>query len=257
MQDLKVTLVQTSQAWEDKMANIKNYEEQLARIKEPTDLILLPEMFHTSFSMNAMELAEKMDGKGVQWLKKQAAKFKSAFATSLIIEEEGKYFNRMVFVKPNGTLSTYDKRKLFGMAKEDQHFSPGLKNTIVTYKGWKILLQVCYDLRFPELCRNKMNDSRETQYDLLLYVANWPEKRSMHWKALLPARAIENQCFVAAVNRVGVDGNNHAYSGDSMVINPLGTITATKSHSDVVITQTLKASELSETHKKMPFLKDA
>lgn len=257
MQDLKVTLIQTSQAWEDKEVNLKNFEQKLARIEVQTDLILLPEMFHTSFSMNVSSLAEKMDGDGIQWLKKQAAKYNSAIATSLIIEEEGNYFNRMVFVTPGGAISTYDKRKLFGMAKEDQHFSPGSKNTIVTYKGWNILLQVCYDLRFPELCRNKMNENGDTHYDLLLYVANWPEKRNEHWKALLPARAIENQCFVAAVNRVGEDGNGHNYSGDSMIISPLGAITPAKSHLDCIITNTLNAKKLSETHTRMPFLKDA
>lgn len=257
MQDLTIALVQSAQHWEDKEANLADFEKKLAPIDAGVDLILLPEMFHTSFTMNASDLAEKMDGAGINWLKKQAAISQSALATSLIIEENEKYYNRMVFVTPEGTVSTYDKQKLFGMAKEDQHYDAGSKNTIVHFKGWKIMLQVCYDLRFPELSRNKLDSEGQSLYDVLLYVANWPEKRNAHWNTLLKARAIENQCFVAAVNRVGADANSLSYSGDSAIINPLGEVLATEQHTDCIISSTISAKMLNETRAKLPFLKDA
>ncbi|PHR49872.1 MAG: amidohydrolase [Fluviicola sp.] len=255
MQDLKITLVQTNQFWEDKEANLLHFESHLDQIDQPTDLIVLPEMFHTGFTMNAKPLAEKMDGIGVSWLKKQAKKRDAALVASLIIEEEGMFYNRMVFVTPNGEINSYDKRKLFGLAKEDEHYSPGKKNTIVTYKGWKILLQVCYDLRFPENARNKVIEDNY-DYDTIIYVANWPEKRNLHWKALLQARAIENQCYIIGLNRVGEDANHFSYSGDSCIISPLGDVEQYSSHEEILLNDMLEVDTLKETRQKLPFLKD-
>jgi predicted amidohydrolase len=256
MQDLRITLVQANQVWENKAANLKHYEELLKRAGE-TDLILLPEMFQTGFSMNASVLAEKMeDSAGISWLKQQAKEKNAAFYTSLIIEEEGKYFNRGVFVEPDGKLTVYDKRKLFGMAEESVHFTAGTKEVIVDYLGWKINLQVCYDLRFPENIRNGELDG-EPAYDLLLYVANWPERRIHHWSTLLPARAIENQCYVAGVNRVGTDDSGLSYSGQSKLFNLLGEELSNLLDSESVITETVSYDELVQLRKKLPFLRDS
>lgn len=256
MQDLKVSLIQTKQFWEDKRKNLAHFDKHLSKISSDTDLIILPEMFHTSFSMHSEELAETMSGEGVTWLKEKARTHNAAIVASLIITENNKFFNRMVFVEPSGKIHTYDKRKLFGLAKEDNHYSPGEKNTVVQYKGWKIALQVCYDLRFPELVRNKVNSNGESDYDIIIYVANWPKKRSVHWKVLLQARAIENQSYVLAVNRVGSDDNGLDYSGDSSVINALGEILAQKSKNEAIIEKTLTSEDLKTTREKLPFLKD-
>jgi predicted amidohydrolase len=255
MQDIRVTLVQTNQIWEDKEANLKHFESHLDQIDQPTDLIVLPEMFHTGFTMNAKPLAEKMDGRGITWLKSQAKKKDAALVASLIIEEDNAFFNRMVFVTPDGAIDWYDKRKLFGLAKEDKYYSRGKKNLVVQYKGWKILLQVCYDLRFPENARNRVvKDNYD--YDAIIYVANWPEKRSLHWKVLLQARAIENQCYVVGLNRVGKDANDLSYSGDSCIISPLGNVEQYASHEEILLNDMLEADVLQETREKLPFLKD-
>ena len=200
MQDLRVATVQANQVWEDKKANFTNYERLLKDV-ENVDLIVLPEMFQTGFTMNSELLAETMTGESVLWLTKLAAEKNAAVYTSLIIEEHGNFFNRGVFMKPSGEFSVYDKRHLFGLAGEDQFFKAGETKTIVEYKGWRINLQVCYDLRFPENCRNSMQ-AGEPEFDLLLYVANWPERRIKHWSSLILARAIENQCYLIGVNRV-------------------------------------------------------
>lgn len=255
MQDLKVTLVQTNQFWEDKEANLSHFESHIDQIDQLTDIIVFPEMFHTGFTMNAKTLAENMDGRGVSWLKDQAKKKNAAVVASLIIEEKGAFFNRMLFVTPEGKIEKYDKRKLFGLAKEDEHYSPGSKNTIVEHKGWKILLQVCYDLRFPENARNHVSKG-VSDYDAIIYVANWPEKRSLHWKVLLQARAIENQCYVLGLNRVGEDANKFSYSGDSCIISPLGEVEQYSSHEEILLNDMLEAETLRETRGKLPFLKD-
>jgi predicted amidohydrolase len=256
MQNLNIAIIQTEQFWEDKKANFNHFDSHLQSISGAPDIIVLPEMFHTGFSMNSENLAETMDGFGVQWLKQQSNKYNAAIVASLIIVENGKHFNRMLFVEPNGELSYYDKRKLFGLAKEDQHYTAGVKNTIVVYKGWKLLLQVCYDLRFPELSRNVLSEMGEPMYDAIIFVANWPEKRSLHWKTLLQARAIENQCYVLAANRVGKDANDLNYSGDSSIINPLGEIMIQKSNEEFVLNEEINSLFLKETRKKLPFLKD-
>ncbi len=256
MQDLTITLVQADQIWEDKSANLKNYERLLISA-EKSDLILLPEMFHTGFSMNAADLAEKMDAsEGLKWLKEQASKYQSAIYTSLIIADGEMYRNRGVFVKPDGRITFYDKRRSFGLAGENDVYTQGEDRVVVEYKGWKILLQICYDLRFPELSRNKIDDNKEPEYDLLLYVANWPERRSEHWKTLLRARAIENQCYVAGVNRVGTDGKGLVYSGDTVLIDPLGNEKVASPHKEELIHEKISREQLYKVREQLPFLKD-
>lgn len=255
MKDLTITLVQADQIWEDKSANFRNYERLLSDITA-TDLILLPEMFNTGFSMNAQVLAEPFNNSpSVSWLKELSAKKKAAIYTSLIIEEEGNYYNRGVFVEPNGALSVYDKRKTFGLAGEDKIYSKGEQSVVVTYNGWKIRLQICYDVRFPEISLNQHKNG-VPQYDVLLYVANWPERRNQHWRSLLPARAIENQCYVAGVNRVGTDQAGLTYSGDSCVINLLGNRLADVVNEEKAVSVKLSYEELQDLREKLPFLKD-
>jgi predicted amidohydrolase len=255
MQDLKITLVQTNQFWEDKKANLKHFESHLEQIDQPTDIIVFPEMFNTGFTMNSKALAEKMDGASVSWLKKQAKTKEAAMVASLIIEDNGSFFNRMLFVTPKGEVEMYDKRKLFGLAKEDEHYTPGNENNIVAYKGWKILLQVCYDLRFPENARNRVKNGHY-DYDAIIYVANWPEKRSLHWKVLLQARAIENQCYVVGLNRVGEDAKHISYSGDSCIISPLGEVEQHAAHEEILLNDMFECEALEQTREKLPFLKD-
>jgi omega-amidase len=257
MQNLTVTLIQTNQHWEDKKKNLTHFEAHLAELSQQTDIIIFPEMFHTGFTMSAREMAEDMDGLGISWLKQVAQKYDCAVVASLIIKESVNYFNRMVFITPDGAIQYYDKRKLFTLANEHVHYAAGDSNVIVKYKGWKILLQICYDLRFPEQCRNRVKDNGEFLYDLLLYVANWPERRSHHWRTLLAARAIENQCYVAAVNRVGTDANQLNYVGDSMVINALGELLLYEQHEEKVASTQLDAAALIDVRGKLAFLKDA
>lgn len=253
MQDLRVTLVQADQIWEDKLANFENYTALINNVE--TDIIVFPEMFNTGFSMNAHSLAEHFsDSASIQWLKDVALEKQAAIYTSLIIEENGLYFNRGVFVEPTGKLTVYDKRQTFSLAGEDKVFSAGTKQSIVDYKGWKINLQICYDLRFPELSLNRVVNN-EVDYDLSIYVANWPEKRISHWNALLVARAIENQSFVIGVNRFGVDKNNLQYNGCSQLVNALGETTLLKS-SETIETIELHQSNLKEIRRMIPFIKD-
>lgn len=253
--NIKVSLVQYNQVWEDKATNLLCIEEMLEQIQAPTDLIIFPEMFQTGFSMNPEKLAENMDGKSICWLQNQSKKHNASIIASLIIQENGSFFNRMVFISPNEPIQYYDKRKLFTFSGEEKHFVAGQKNTIVQLKDWKILLQVCYDLRFPEIARNKVINNN-FNYDLLINVANWPEKRSLHWKILLQARAIENQSFVIGVNRVGIGGRNLRYSGDSSIISPTGEILEQVTNQECVINYELKHEILTETRRKLPFLKD-
>lgn len=257
MQNLRVTLVQANQVWEDKQANFENYERLLSGTSQ-TDLIVLPEMFQTGFSMNSEALAEEMaNSESIQWLQFQAGKHQAAFYTSLIISENGKYFNRGVFVFPTGEIQHYDKRHRFAMAGEDQFFSAGDKEKIVDYKGWKINLQICYDLRFPENVRNREINGAG-KYDLILYVANWPERRIAHWSALLPARAIENQSYVIGVNRVGTDATGLNYDGESAVFDPMGEKNSNLSKNQESIQQNeLSSQKLEEIRLKLPFLKDS
>ncbi len=256
MQDLKVTLVQADQKWEDKKANLSNYNRLLENLEE-TDLIILPEMFHTAFSMNASTFAEKMnDSEGLNWLKLTAKDKNVAIYTSLIIEESNHYYNRGVFVYPSGEVKTYDKRKCFGLAGEDKVFTAGTDKTIVEYKGWKIQLQICYDLRFPEISRNGVDSNHSPFYDVMVYIANWPEKRKLHWQTLLTARAIENQCYVLGLNRVGEDGKGLVYSGDSQVVDALGNVQSLTPRNEEVKNVCLSRDLLDKIRQDLPFLKD-
>jgi omega-amidase len=251
MQDLRVTLVQSDLVWENPKANMKLFSEALDGIKD-TDLIILPEMFNTGFSMASERLAETMDGPTVLWLKEQAATLECDILGSLIIAEDGAYYNRLVWAKPDGSLSTYNKRHLFRMADEHHHFAAGNSRMIVELNGWRICPQVCYDLRFPVWSRNKGD------YDALIYIANWPEARNHPWSALLVARAIENQAYVIGVNRVGTDGKGISYSGDSIAIDAKGnTLTDINPSITSIETVTLSMSDLTAFREKFPVGKDA
>lgn len=254
MQDLNIALLQTEQFWEDKPKNLALFENKLRDLN--SNLLLLPEMFQTGFTMNTVEMGEDFDDSpSISWLQKVAKEKNTAIYTSLIIRDNNRYYNRGVFVRPSGDLHFYDKRKSFSLAKENQHFHAGLEERIVEYLGWKINLQICYDLRFPELCKNRIEPSGDSAYDLLLYVANWPEKRIAHWDTLLKARAIENQSFVAAVNRVGNDHNKLHYNGHSVVIDPCGE-EIISSDRDELLQLVIKQTKLLEIREKLPFLKD-
>jgi len=257
MQDLRITILQADQVWQDKNANYSMYEAFFEQINE-TDLILLPEMFHTGFSMETDELAEEWESsQGMEFLLKWSRKLNAAIYTSLIIRENGKFYNRGVFVGPNQNVDFYNKRKLFGLGRENEFYSPGEKEIIVDYQGWKMNLQICYDLRFPELIRNRISTDGNPAYDILLYVANWPARRIMHWEKLLAARAIENQCYVIGANRVGEDGNNLEYTGSSMVVNALGEVCASNNSSkEGIISFNLNYEDLKSTRQNLPFLRD-
>jgi predicted amidohydrolase len=217
MQDLKVSIIQSNLFWEDREKNLLAFSEKISAIGEQTDLILLPEMFTTGFSMNASSLAEKMDGPSIHWMKKIAQEQNCTIAGSLIIEEKGNYYNRLIWMTPD-SYEYYDKRHLFSLAGEEKTYKAGIKKIIIHLKGWRILPLICYDLRFPVWSRR----SKISDYDLLLYVANWPERRIYAWKQLLIARAIENQSYTIGLNRYGNDGNQIFHSGDSAVIDFMG-----------------------------------
>lgn len=250
-QNLSISIVQTDLAWESKTANFKHFEELIKTIELDTDLIILPEMFTTGFSMNAENLYDDNEGQTLNWLIKQAKAKNSAITGSAIIKENGNYYNRLFFVKPDGNYYTYDKHHLFTLAGEQNHYSAGEKKLIVDYKGWKICPLICYDLRFPVWARNTEN------YDLLIYVANWPQKRVAAWDALLKARAIENMSYCAGVNRIGRDGNDFPYTGHSAIYDALGDkITTDLYEKAFVETKVLSKEHIDETRKKLGFLKD-
>ncbi|NND76677.1 MAG: amidohydrolase [Flavobacteriales bacterium] len=217
--DLNITLVQKDLVWENPEAN-RSQIDRLIDAVDNTDLVILPEMFTTGFTMNSEKLSETMEGPTVTWMKNKALETGAAICGSLIINDDA-YYNRMVFAKPDGTLEHYDKRHLFRMAGETEYFSAGKKRKILRYKGWNIALQVCYDLRFPVFSRNAFHKGN-WEYDLLIYVANWPSPRASAWQTLTKARAHENQCYVAAVNRVGKDGSGLTYDGNSSVVSAKG-----------------------------------
>lgn len=261
MSPLTVTLIQTSLHWEDKAANLLMLTEKIASITDKTEVIILPEMFSTGFSMKPALFAEQMDGETINWMRQTAINKRVIVTGSIIISEENCYYNRLIWMLPNGELGYYNKHHLFAYAKEDQYYTAGSKRLIASVNGWKINLQVCYDLRFPVWARQQMQYSAEDvtqpEYDLLIYVANWPERRSYAWRTLLSARAIENQCYVIGVNRVGDDGNNIYHSGDSMVIDPVGGSLYHTAHQEDVFTITLHKELLKETRSRFPFWKDA
>jgi omega-amidase len=256
MSTLTITTIQSNLHWEDKTANLQLFEKKIMAIQEKAEVVILPEMFSTGFSMKPALLAEKMDGETVQWMKRIAAQKRIVLTGSVIIDDEGHYYNRLIWMLPNGQYGYYDKRHLFAYAGEEEHYIPGHKRLIASVKGWKINLLVCYDLRFPVWSRQQFTESG-AEYDVLVYVANWPERRNHAWKTLLQARAIENQCYVVGVNRVGHDGNDIYHSGDSMVVDAMGEVLYTKAHDEDICTITLEKNSLEEVRHKLPFLADA
>ena len=252
MSVLKITTFQAYIFWENIEKNLKNLALRLSGIREKTDLIILPEMFNTGFSMNTVELAEEMNGRTMQWMQQQAKRFECVITGSLIIKENNNYYNRLVWMRPDGTFETYDKRHLFGLGKEDDFYTPGKNKLIVDLNGWKVCAAICYDLRFPVWLRNT-----SPEYDLLLIVANWPERRSMHWRTLIPARAVENLSYVIGVNRVGHDGNEVYHSGDSMCIDPNGKTVYYKPNDEDLYTFSISKDEVVKARRLFPFLKDA
>jgi omega-amidase len=249
---LHITLVQPDIVWEDKAANLAQYEKMIAGIAGHKHIVALPEMFSTGFSMAPERLAEPMDGHSVKWMVDVAKKHRCILTGSLIIEEGGKYYNRMLWVQPDGLIGVYNKRHLFAHADEDKHYTRGETRLITSVNGWRINLLVCYDLRFPVWSRNQGDE-----YDVLIYVANWPEPRSLAWRTLLQARAIENQCYVVGVNRVGKDGKGFNYLGESSVFGPLGELIWQQANEVTTHTVTLEKEVLHHVRTKLPFLADA
>lgn len=247
---MKIALIQSDLYWEDVSKNRKSFESKINQIDSSVNLVVLPEMFSTGFTMNAPEVAETMEGETVLWLQSLAKQKNFAITGSLIILENEKYYNRMLFVFPSDKIEYYDKRHLFSLAGEDQFYTSGKEKVIVEYLDWKICLQVCYDLRFPVFARNVEN------YDLLLYVANWPKVRTNAWDALLKARAIENLSYVAGVNRVGLDVNNYEHVGHSQVIDFLGNFILEPQETESVFIVELDKKSMIETRKKLDFLND-
>lgn len=260
MQPLTISLIQSRLYWEDKTQNLLQFAGKLALLPRETQVVVLPEMFSTGFSMKPELLAETMEGATLQWMKDQSAQHRMILTGSLIIQEEDRYYNRLIWMLPNGTFYHYDKRHLFAFAGEQEHYTAGEKRLMVRVNGWKICLQVCYDLRFPVWARQKKKAEDQEEnglYDMLIYVANWPQRRSHPWKTLLQARAIENQSYVVGVNRVGEDGNGIAHSGDSMIVDPLGEVLWQKADEEAVYTYTFQPGKLDEVRTHFPFLDDA
>jgi predicted amidohydrolase len=251
VQDLTVTLLQTALAWHEPAANRAHFSELLRGLPEPADLVVLPEMFTTGFTMDVRGQAETMAGPTVAWMAGLARELNVTLCGSLIVEEAGRFHNRCVWMPPDGRLVHYDKRHLFRMAGEHEHFTAGDRREIVTLKGWRICPLVCYDLRFPVWSRGA------NAFDLLLYVANWPAARRSAWQSLLPARAVENQCYVAGVNRVGTDGRGVAYAGDSGLHDYLGQTLANLGEAPGHCTVTLGLDALQRYREKFPAYLDA
>ncbi len=252
MSHLKITMVQAKLAWEDPVANRDYFNRALASLDGSTDLVILPEMFSTGFTMAGNDVAETMDGASVAWLKKKAAALKAHLTGSLVIREDGKVYNRLVWTTPDGELSCYDKRHLFRMSGEHKVYGAGRKHLTVSIGSWRICPFICYDLRFPVWTRNFGNC-----YDVAIFVANWPAARAAHWRALLMARAIENQAYVIGVNRVGRDGNGHAYTGDTMALDFQGKILFDAHDRELAHTVSLEADALETYRRDFPAWRDA
>jgi predicted amidohydrolase len=248
---LRVTLVQTELAWQDPAANRRNLASHFRGLAGHTDLIVLPEMFSTGFSMDTGTLAEEMNGPTVGWLREEAAALGCVIAGSLIVRDAGQCFNRLVWARPDGSLDTYDKRHLFRMANEQQYYAAGTRRLVTEIKGWRVCPLICYDLRFPVWSRSRGD------YDLLLYVANWPQRRAHAWAALLKARAIENLSYVVGVNRIGRDGNGTTYVGDSVALDFLGQPLSSEGGGDRVETVVLDLESLQSYRNSFPALLDA
>ncbi|HRI61025.1 MAG TPA: nitrilase family protein [Saprospiraceae bacterium] len=291
---MRLTIVQSALTWENPVANRAMFSQKFALLRGATDLVVLPEMFSTGFSMNAAALAEPMDGMTIKWLESTAKDLGAAMVGSFICADDGKYFNRLVFMRPDGQFDVYDKKHLFSLAGEQEYFSPGEKRITVEWQGWRICPLVCYDLRFPVWSRNPtpgpsptgrgdvaytagrsaalveehstsplpMGEGpgvglNATSYDLLIYVANWPARRAHHWRSLLTARAIENQAFVAGVNIFGTDGNGLEYQGDSAIIDYAGQTVFQISGQEDMFTAELSLGDLQLYRRQLPFLQDA
>lgn len=247
---LKITIIQSELHWEDAAANRQMFSEKMKAIDEEIDLIILPEMFSTGFSMNAEKLAEPNDGKTLQWMISEAKNHNSAITGSVIISEDNNFYNRLFFVFPDGTYQKYDKKHTFTLSKENENYTAGSELLIVDYKGWKICPLVCYDLRFPVWARNT------EAYDVLLYVANWPKVRTLAWDTLLRARAIENMAYCIGVNRVGFDGNEHEYVGHSAVYDVLGKQVSVSEFGEFIETVVLDKKHIATNRQHFQFLND-
>lgn len=255
---LRLCLVQMDLAWENPAENWSHASDLLRGEAGKHDLVILPEMFSTGFSMRAQQLAEPaLDGDTLAWMQFHASKLGAILVASVMVEDQGKYFNRLMVVGQEGLVLKYDKRHLFRMSGEHEVYSPGSELQVFSLNGWRICPMVCYDLRFPVWSRNGMSPEGRMWYDLLLYVANWPERRVAHWKTLLQARAIENQAWVAGLNRVGTDGNDFVYSGDSMIVDALGQVQAHAVHEEILLTATLEWPALADYRDRFPAWADA
>ncbi len=252
MENLNLTLIQSKLHWQDAAANLAMFEEKIWQINQATDLIILPEMFTTGFSMEAEALAEPMNLTTFKWMKQQAAQTKAVVMGSFIVKEEGHFYNRLLWMEPDGSYDHYDKRHLFRMADEHLTFSAGNRKIIKEIKGWKILPLTCYDLRFPVWSRNL-----NLAYDVCIFIANWPKVRRSAWNILLQARAVENLCYSVGVNRVGEDGKEIAYSGDSAVVDFKGTVLFHQTEQEVIHTQRLEWARLERYRQKFPAHLDA
>ena len=258
MENLRVTVIQTSLYWESPVANLAMIEEKIWKIGQPTNVIVLPEMFTTGFTMNAAPLAEPSNLQTFRWMKQMADQTGALILGSHIAKESGSYFNRLVWMEPGGTFKTYDKRHLFRMAKENDVYASGSERLIASWKGWNICPLVCYDLRFPVWSRNRWDaGTKSLEYDALIYVANWPQARVAAWDALLKARAIENLSYVIGVNRVGSDGKGIVYNGHSTVNDPKGAALWFGDEQEIIETVGLDAQGLRDYRERFPAYLDA
>lgn len=256
MSSLSITTIQSNIFWKDKALNLNMFEKKILDFSEPTEIFILPEMFNTGFVTDPIGMDENMQGPTISWMR-SLAKSKNAIITgSLIIKEDNKYFNRIIWMLPNGQYGQYDKRHLFSYGKEHINFTPGKNRFIASVKGWKIQLQICYDLRFPVWTRQNMQ-KRDPEFDVIINVANWPKQRANAWVTLLKARAIENMCYMIGVNRTGIDGEHIAYCGLSSVIDPLGNILYQKEDEDQLHNIQLKKENLQSIRDQFSFLNDA
>ena len=257
---LTVATIQADLVWEDKAANLDRFQEKIEALSSEVELVILPEMFTTGFSMSPQTLAETADGETIAWMKQLSQDRNIVIVGSMIAKENDAYYNRLICMLPTGSYGIYDKRHLFSFAGEENHYSAGNKRLIASIKGWKLNLQICYDLRFPVWARQQMKVSEKEEivpeYDMLVYVANWPERRVNAWRTLLCARAIENQCYVIGVNRVGNDGNGIYHNGSTMIIGPLGEVLYHAVDKEDICEMTLSKEELKDIRNKFSFLKD-
>jgi len=252
-EELYIALIQPDTIWENKEDNLNHLTQQIEKLMDEhpvIDVIVMPEMFSTGFTMNPEPFAETMNGATIEWMREIAIESDLAICGSIIIEENKKYYNRFIFIKPTGEIDYYDKKHLFSIAGEQHKYEAGAQNITINFKGWKINPFICYDLRFPAWCRNT------NEADIMIFVANWPEIRINHWEKLLPARAIENQCFVIGNNRVGLDNNHFKYTGQSCAYDALGNNLATMKNEVGYTLVKLNKSNLADVKKNLPFLND-